>query len=138
MRPLDDLQDLGFRCSETLVGVLKQFLRNGEINQRGMNVAVTEIGGQIRQPGLRVDPLLVPLSHPMDDKGVAQIVNAGAGAAAGALQSDHSNQPVEMCPRGDITIAALRMPEQRRVGLGRRACFRAGIEIIAQGGHGGS
>jgi hypothetical protein len=71
MRPLDDLQDFGFRGSETLVGVLKQFLRNGEIDQRGMNVAVTEIGGQIGQPGLGVDPLLVPHRHPMDDKGVA-------------------------------------------------------------------
>src|SRR5579864_7845279 len=39
--PLDDLQDFGFRRSEALVGVLKQFLRNGEIDQRGMNVAVT-------------------------------------------------------------------------------------------------
>jgi len=65
-------------------------------------------------------------------------VTAGAGAAAGALQSDHSDQPMEIIPRGDVTIAALRMPEQRRVGLGRRACFRARLEIIAQGGHGGS
>ena len=72
-----NLQDFGFRGSETLVGMLEQFLRNGEIHQRGMNIAVTEIGGQIWQSGLRIDSLLVPLRHPMDDKGMAEIVNRG-------------------------------------------------------------
>src|SRR5215471_2197020 len=84
-RPLDDLQDFRFRGSETFVGVLKQFLRNSEIDQRGMNIAVTEICREIRQPGLRVDPLFVPLRHPMDDEGVAQIVDTRPGTAGGAL-----------------------------------------------------
>src|ERR1700686_3431177 len=101
-----------------------------------MDVAVAEVGGQIRQPGLRVDSLLVPLSHPMDDKGVAQIVNARAGAASGILQPDHSNQSVEMSPRGNVTIAALRVPEQWCIGFGGRTGFRTGLEKSPQGGHG--
>ena len=71
MRPLDGLQDVGFRSSEPLVCVLKQFLRNREIDQRRVNVAVPEIGGEIRQPRLRVDPLLIPHRHSMDYEGVA-------------------------------------------------------------------
>ena len=69
MRPLDDLQDLGFRCSETLVEVLEKFLRNGEISEGGMNVAVAEVGGQNMATGSAgLIPCSYRLSHPVDDK----------------------------------------------------------------------
>jgi len=66
---------------------------------------------------------------------MAQVVDTRTFSTGGLPESGDSNQSPEMSARGDIAICALLMPEQRRLGIVGRACFRTGLQIIAQCGH---
>ena len=63
----------------------------------------------------------------MDDKGMAQVMDARAFSTDGFPQPGDSNQSPEMSARGDIAVSALLMPEQRRIGIGGRASLQTGL-----------
>ncbi len=52
-------------------------------------------------------PLLVPHGHPMDDKGMAKIVDARTFSTGGFPEPGNSNQPPEMSACGDVAVCAL-------------------------------
>ena len=72
--------------AEKLRGVLQQLTRDGDIDQCGMNALVAKVGGEVRQPWLRIDTLSVPVQHPMHNERVAKIVYARADTPAGRLE----------------------------------------------------
>lgn len=62
--------------AETFARQTEQLLGDGQIDERRVDVAVPEIGGEVGQPALRVDPQPVPLEHAVDDERVPQVVDA--------------------------------------------------------------
>jgi hypothetical protein len=81
-----------------------------------VDVAVTEVGREIRQLPLRVDALAVPLEHPVDDEGVPQVVDARTAPAWCGLEAGCSNHAKQELLGGDVGVAALRVAEQRCFG----------------------
>src|SRR4051812_26611272 len=67
--------------AESLVCVLQQILRDGDVHQSRMNVAVPKVSRQERQFVLRVDPGSIPLENAVHYHRVAQIVNAWTSLA---------------------------------------------------------
>jgi hypothetical protein len=57
--------------AESLARQAEQLLSDGEIDERRVDVAVPEVGGEVGQPALWVDPVPVPLKHAVDDERVA-------------------------------------------------------------------
>ena len=92
---LDDLQHIGFGHSEPLVCLLKQFLGDRQVNQRRVDIAMTEVRCQVSQTSLRVDSLLVPLRHSMNDECVSKIVDARATAAGVSVHASKADDPPE-------------------------------------------
>ena len=88
---LDDLQHIGFGHSEPLVCLLKQFLCDRQVNQRRVDIAMTEVRRQMSQTSLRVDSLLVPLRHTMNDERVSKIVDARATAAGVSVHASEAD-----------------------------------------------
>ena len=66
-----------------------------------MDVAVAEISREVRELRLRVDTLPVPLEHPVNDEGVAQIMDAWPAAAWIRLEAGGPNDPVQQVLGGD-------------------------------------
>jgi hypothetical protein len=81
--------------AEAFVRQAEQLLRDGQIDQRGMDAAVTEVGREVGQLALGVDPLAVPLEHPMDDKGVAEIVDTWSTSTRSGLETRRADHPPE-------------------------------------------
>jgi hypothetical protein len=50
--------------AEAFVRQAEQLLGDGQIDECGMDAAVTEVGREVRELALGVDPLPVPLEHP--------------------------------------------------------------------------
>lgn len=102
--------------SETLACQTEQLLGDGEIDERRVDVAVPEIRREVGQPALRVDPLPVPLEHPVDDKRVSQIVNAGPATARLRLEASGADDAAQELLGSDVGVAARLVAEQRSVG----------------------
>ena len=83
--------------AEALPGLLQQILRDRDIDQRRMDIAVPEVGRQVRKAILRIDAGAVPVENPVHDERVTNVVNTGADLSlewfdAGAPQ-DVDEQP---------------------------------------------
>src|SRR5713226_2013089 len=73
---LDYFQNIRFGGSEALVRLLQELLGDRQVYQRRVDIAMTKVGGQMCQPALGIDPLLIPLRHPMDDERMPKVMNA--------------------------------------------------------------
>lgn len=73
--------------AKSLARQAEQLLSDGEIDERRVDVAVPEVGGEVGQTALWVDPLLVPLKHAVDDERVAQVVDARPATASLRLEA---------------------------------------------------
>src|SRR3546814_3412548 len=62
--------------TEAFACFLQQILRDGDVDQRGVDIPVAHVGGEEVQLVLRIDAGPVPLEYPVDDHRMAQIVNA--------------------------------------------------------------
>jgi hypothetical protein len=118
--------------AKTLAGFLKQLLGNRQIDDGGMEIAVTEIGPQVRQSGLDIDALPIPGQHPMDDKGVAQIMNARANAVGVRLQPSSAQDATQQMVRSDVGVAFFAMPEEMRIDGGTCAGQHSGVQVFSQ------
>src|ERR1700757_1144111 len=59
---------------ESLVGVMKQILCNGDVDKGGVDILMTKICREERQPVLRIDARAVPIEDAVHDHRVAQIM----------------------------------------------------------------
>ena len=73
---MNNSQNIRFGSSEAPVRFLQQFLGDRQVDQGRVDIAMTKIGSQMRQTALRIDALVIPLRHPMDDEGVALMPRA--------------------------------------------------------------
>jgi len=97
-----------------------------------VDAAVTEVGGEVRQLALGVDALSVPVEHPMDDEGVAEIVDAGAAPSGFMLEAGVMDHPAEQPLRGHVDVAALAMTKERCVASRRQPGPGALVEIALE------
>jgi hypothetical protein len=67
--------------SESITGLLQQFLSDGEIDQGRVDVLVAQISGQVKEARLGVDAFAVPREHTVHNKGVPQVMDMRAHAA---------------------------------------------------------
>ena len=102
-----------------------------------MDVAVAEVGREVGQPRLRVDALPVPRDHPVDDEGVAQIVNPWPTTARFGLEAGGANDKAQVMLGGDVRVTALLVTEQRRIRVGRKAGLGSLGEVAGECRHDG-
>ena len=102
-----------------------------------MDAAVTEVGREVRQLALGVDPLAIPLEHPVDDKCVAEIVDARPARSRFGLETRGSDHPPQQPLRGHEGITTTAMTEERRVGILRQASHGALCEVTLEHVHDG-
>lgn len=121
--------------TEALVGETEQLLGDREVDQGRVDVTVTEVGREVGQPALRVDALPVPLEHPMDDEGVAQVVDARATAASFRLEACRADHTAQQLLGGDVRVAALLVAEQMRIGMLRQAGVGPLDQVALQRGY---
>ena len=76
---------------KALTGFLKQLLSNGQIDQGGVDILMSHPGGQVVKALLGIDALAIPPQHTMDHKGVAQVMDPGAGATQLRLETGSAN-----------------------------------------------
>lgn len=115
--------------AETLARQAEQLLGDGEVDKRRVDVAVPEIGGEVGQPALRVDPFPVPLEHAVNDEGVAQIVDAWSAPTNVRLEAGRVDDAAQELLGGDVRVAAPLVAEHGRVRTLRKASRLTGREI---------
>src|SRR6266404_7600256 len=99
-----------------------------------MNVAVTEIGRQVRKPALRIDAFPVPSDHSVHDESVPKAVESWTTAAAVLLYAGAANHIPHKLPGRDNAVAAALMNEHTVFRLRRCSCFAASIQVLAESG----
>lgn len=99
-----------------------------------MDVAVPEIGREVGQPTLRVDPLSVPLEHPVDNERVAKVVDAWPATTRLWLEASGADDAAQELFRSDVRLAARLMAEQPSIGLLREPGPCSQFEVVAEGG----
>ena len=60
---------------------------DGQIDERGMHAAVTEISRKIGETILRINSFAIPFDHAMNDESMTSIVNPGPDATAPLFQT---------------------------------------------------
>src|SRR6516225_5704345 len=91
--------------------MLQQLLGDGQIDERRMNVSVTQVGGKIGQAALRINSLTVPSGDAVNNESVPLMPRAAlssacrlpdyadylqktaAGRGSGCVQSRHNQRP---------------------------------------------
>lgn len=121
--------------AESLARKAEQLLGDGEVDERRVDVAVPEVGGEVGQPALRVDPLPVPLEHAVNHEGVAQVVDAWSAPTGVGLEAGRVNDAAQELLGGDVRVAAPLVAEQGRVGTLRESGRLTGGEIGREGSH---
>jgi hypothetical protein len=81
--------------------VLHQLLGDRQIDQCGIDVFVTEICRQIWKARLGIDPLSIPGEHPVTDKGVTKVVNAGPNPPFFSLYASAPKNPSQHLSSND-------------------------------------
>ena len=98
---------------------------------------MAEVGREVGQPRLGVDALPVPRDHPMDDEGVAQIVNPGPAPARFGLEAGGANDLAQVMLDSHVRVSALLVAEQRRVRIGRKTGLGSLGEVADECRHDG-
>ena len=75
--------------------MLQQLLGDGQIDERRMNVPVTEVGGKIGQAALRINSLTVPSGYAVNNESVPQVVNARPTPTGPSVQPGSTNDMAE-------------------------------------------
>ena len=122
---------MGAEDPEPLAGAMQQFLGDRDVNQGGVQVAMTEVGPEVRQPGLDIDVFPVPLDHPMHDEAVSQIMDPRTGATCIWFESGAAHHTAHQLVGSDVGIAALLVPEHRAVSIGRSERLASGQQVAA-------
>ena len=103
---------------EAFACLLQEFLGDRDVDQRRVDIAVTQIGREERQPILRIDAGAVPLENAVHDERVTQVVNARTNLAFRRLDPG-TPQDIDKASRyglRGVAIVPLIMPEQTRFG----------------------
>ena len=120
------------KCPEASARLTEQLLRYGQVDERRVDVAMTEVGREVRQARLRIDPVAIPREHPMHDEAVAQVVHAWPRPATGGFEAGLLHHPMEQLL-------------SRAVGISEEACLRmvrpalplARFEVVTHDRHDG-
>ncbi len=130
------MQHLGTKGVKACIRFLQYVLRDGQVHQGGIDIFMAEIGGQVMEACLRIDPGAIPRQHPVDDKGVPQVMEPRPQASCLRLQTRPSDDIGQQMPDGDqlVALAFVLIPEERCRGLLERGALRADMEIVTQHG----
>lgn len=121
--------------AESLARQAEQLLGDGEVDERRVDVAVPEVGGEVGQPALRVDPLPVPLEHAVNDERVTQVVDAWSAPTNIRLETGRVNDAAQELLGSDVRVTAPLVAEQGRIGTLRESGLLTGREIGREGRH---
>ena len=118
--------------------MLKKLLRDGEVDQRRVDVFVAEVCGQVREARLRIDPLSIPSQHAVEHKGVPEVVNARAYLAVLRLDPGTSKHADQQLAGHHLRVSSgrLRMPEQGSGRFAGRARLFTSVEVGPKSGGG--
>jgi len=101
--------------AEPLAGFLQQILRDGDVDQRRVDVPVTQIGREEVQPVLRVDAGSIPFKDPVHDHRVPQVMHARPRPPGRRLEPSAAHDVGDH--RGDrlrgVVAFEVALPEQR-------------------------
>src|SRR5271157_117156 len=125
------LHYMGAEGPKPLAGTMQQFLGDRDVNQGGVQVAMTEVGPEVRQLGLDIDAFPVPLDHPMHDETVSQIMDSRTGATWIWFEAGAAHHTAHQVVGSDVGVAALLVPEQRAVSIGGSERLAPGQQVAA-------
>ena len=94
---------------------MQQVLRDGDVDQGGVDIPVAQVGREERQAILRIDAGPVPFEDPVHDHRVAQVVETRTGSPRAGLQLSPANDVDEQPSDGLLGVywcTALLVPEQ--------------------------
>ncbi len=123
--------------AEAFARQIEQLPSNREIDERRVDVAVPEVGREVGQPTLRVDPFAVPLDHAVNDEGVAQVVDTWSAPADIRLEASRVDDAAQELLGGDVRVPATLVREQGAVGGRRQSGMLTRSEIAPEGRHNG-
>src|SRR5438093_4346293 len=99
-----------------------------------MNIAVAEIGCQVREPALRIDAFPIPGHHAVRHKGVPKAVESRTASVAILIYTSPANHIAHKLPGGDNTVSAALMHEDSGFRVRRPSRLAAGIKVLAESG----
>lgn len=105
--------------TEALVCLLQDILSDGDIDQRRMDIAVSEIGRQEWKLVLRIDAGAIPFQNAVHDHRVTQVVDARTGLALRRFDPgtpQYIDEPICDAMRS-VACVSLIVPEQAGIGL---------------------
>ena len=128
------MEYLGAKGVKAGIRFLEYLLSDGQVHQGGIDVFMAEIGREVMEAGLRIDPGAIPGQHPMDDKRVPQIMEPRSGTPCGRLQVCQSDHLGQQMPEGAqlVALAFVLVPKQCCGGGLDGVALRTGMEIIPQ------
>src|ERR1041385_4655876 len=98
-----------------------------------MNIAVAEIGCQVRKPALRVDAFPIPDHHAVRHEGVPKAVESRTASVAIAIliYTGPANHIAHKLPGCDNTVSAGLVHEDSFFRVRRPSRLAAGIQVLA-------
>ena len=111
--PSDACRQCDANVTEALVCLLQEILRDRDVDQRRMDIAVPEIGRQEWKLVLRIDAGAIPFENAIHDHGVTQVVNARTGLALRRLDPG-TPQDVDEPPCDALTTCSVHFPDRAR------------------------
>src|SRR5437867_11828377 len=99
-----------------------------------MNIAVAEIGCQVREPALRIDAFPIPGHHAVRHKGVPKAVESRTASVAILIYTGPANHIAHKLPGGDNPVSAELMHQDSCFRVRRPSRLAAGIHARREGG----